>query len=98
MPGSQPGHPHTYRPYDDVLVQAVVAGQLAENPYPADAEEIVRRLVARKFSDGQIAFRLGRTKRTVERIRRRLGIPAALRPGCKYPHYSVAHFPSGERR
>jgi DNA invertase Pin-like site-specific DNA recombinase len=63
--------------------------------YPTDAEEIVRRLAARRFSDGQIAYRLGCWRRTVYRIRKRANIPAALPSGVNVAHFSVAHYPMG---
>lgn len=46
----------------------------------ADAAEATRRLAELGYSDGQIAERLGFTRRAVHRIRQRRGIPAALTP------------------
>lgn len=70
-----------YADFDEVLVDRLVAGRPASCPIPAaDAAEATRRLAADGYTDGQIAVRLGMTRRSVVRIRHRLGIPAALRP------------------
>lgn len=73
--------PTDYADFDDVVVQRLVdgrhPGQLIR---AADAAEATRRLAAAGYSDGQIAARLGFRRRSVFRIRRRLGIPAALTP------------------
>lgn len=43
-----------------------------------DRSEVTRRMAALGYSDGQIAWALGCTRRSVLRIRDKLGIPAAL--------------------
>lgn len=73
--------PTDYTDFDDVVVERLVAGQHpGELIRAADAGEAVRRLARRGYSDGQIAVRLGLTRRSVKRIRDRLEIPAALKP------------------
>lgn len=68
-----------YAAYDRVVVERLVAGDHPGEPLrPADAGEATRQLVRRGFDDGQIAARLGYTRRHVLRIRQLLGIPPAL--------------------
>jgi hypothetical protein len=70
---------HDYDDYDQVIVDRIIVGHRVGAPIPApEAAEATRRLAAMGFSDGQIAARLGFTRRAVWRIRRRRGIPAAL--------------------
>lgn len=70
-----------YADFDQVVVDRLVAGRLPGEPIrAADAGEATRRLAAAGYSDGQIAARLGFRRRSVIRIRGRLGIPAALTP------------------
>lgn len=71
-----------YTDFDEVVVHRVVNGRHPGQPFrPADAGEITRRLATQhRYSDGQIAHALGMTRRSVIRIRARLGIPAALTP------------------
>jgi len=67
-------------PFDHVLVSAVFDGrQVRGNLAPGDVWEITRQLAARGFSDGQIAYRTGYSRRQIFRIRRGLNIPAACR-------------------
>lgn len=71
--------PVNYDHFDQVVVDRIVAGTHPGAPIRvADAAEATRRLAALGYSDGQIAHRLGFTRRSVWRIRRRRGIPAAL--------------------
>lgn len=71
-----------YSAFDDVAVQRIVAGRrLGQPSSAADAGEATRRLARLGFSDGQIAARLGYTRRSVLRIRIRLGIAPALPRG-----------------
>lgn len=71
--------PVDYSNFDEVLVDRIVAGRPARCPIPAaDAAEAVRRLAVMGYSDGQIAVRLGFTRRSVQRIRTKRDIPAAL--------------------
>jgi hypothetical protein len=73
--------PVDYADFDEVVVGRLVAGRLPGEPIrAADAGEATRRLAAAGYSDGQIAARLGFRRRSVIRIRARLGIPAALTP------------------
>lgn len=68
-----------YTDFDEVVVERLVAGRPAVGRVrPADAGEVIRRLAGLGYSDGQIAFRLGYWRRSVGRIRRYLGVPAAL--------------------
>lgn len=68
-----------YDDFDEVLVERIVNGDRVGVPIPAaEAAEAVRILAGRGYDDGQIAHRLGFTRRSVVRIRRRRGIPGAL--------------------
>jgi hypothetical protein len=71
-----------YADYDTVVVERLVAGQKpGELIRAADAGEATRRLATLGYSDRQIAARLAFTRRSVIRIRHRLGIPASLHSG-----------------
>jgi hypothetical protein len=73
--------PTDYTDFDEVVVGRLVAGRHPGQPIrAADAGEATRRLARAGYSDGQIAARLGFTRRSVKRIRDRLGIPAVLTP------------------
>ena len=73
--------PTDYGDYDAVVVERLVAGRHPGEPIrAADAGEATRRLARLGYSDGQIAARLGFRRRSIVRIRTRLGIPAALTP------------------
>lgn len=66
--------------FDPVIVERLVSERF-ENPpsvSAADRWEAVRRLARMKLTDGQIAHRIGITRRSAHRIRRTLGVPAAL--------------------
>jgi hypothetical protein len=68
-----------YDDYDEVVVERIMTGARIGCPIAAaDAAEAVRRLVRDGYHDGQIALKLGFNRRSVLRIRRRLGIPATL--------------------
>jgi hypothetical protein len=70
-----------YADWDEVVVIRLVAGRHPGKLIrAADSGEATRRLAHLGYSDGQIADRLGFTRRAVHRIRRRLDIPAALTP------------------
>lgn len=70
-----------YAVFDEVVVQRLVDGHRVGRPISApEAAEATRRLAHLGFTDGQIAHRLGFTRRSVVRIRARLGIPAAVTP------------------
>lgn len=70
-----------YDAFDEVVVERLVAGRRPGEPIrAAEAGEATRRLARLGYSDGQIAARLGYNRRSVIRIRTRLGIPAALTP------------------
>lgn len=71
-----------YTAFDAVVVYRLVLGDRPDaRTRPPDATEATRRLAALGYSDGQIAYRLGYTRRQVVRIRARLGIAAALGVG-----------------
>jgi hypothetical protein len=85
--GRRPRH---YDRYDHVLVERIIAGEHRGTIGVIDAAEVVRRMARRGYSDGQIAYRLGRTTRSVLRVRRRLGIPpVVLSRGAN--QYALAH-------
>lgn len=72
---------YDYTDFDAVVVERLVAGDRPGGPIcAAVAAETTRRLARLGYSDGQIAARLGFTRRSVLRIRHRLGITAALKP------------------
>jgi hypothetical protein len=65
-------------PADFVVVDRLITGQPINGPIRrAEREEAIRRLAQQRYTDGQIATRLGTWSRSVHRTRRRLGIPAA---------------------
>lgn len=66
-------------PFDEIAVAAAVRGTVLGRLAPGDVWEIVRRMAAAGFSDGQIAYRIGYTLRQVLRIRTGLGIPSPCR-------------------
>jgi hypothetical protein len=71
-----------YADYDEAIVDRLTAGHRPGALITApDAAEVTRRLAAHGYSDRQIAARLGFTRRSVIRIRHRLGIPTTLNPG-----------------
>lgn len=81
-------------PYDRIVVGAIVSGERVRGHiHSADAWESVRRLAGLGFSDGQIAMRVDRTRRQVERIRRGLGIPAPA-AGCNQNTLPIPNAPS----
>lgn len=68
---------------DDVVVRTVVSGQAVTGVIDTGSvREIVRDLAAAGFSDGQIAYRIGCTRRTVARHRVALGIEAPCKGLC----------------
>jgi hypothetical protein len=70
---------YDYADFDEIVVDRLVHGHRPGEPIrAADAAEATRRLARLGYSDGQIAKRLGFRRRSVIRIRQRLGIPAAL--------------------
>lgn len=72
--------------FDEVVVAELVAGRKpATRVTRADRAEAVRRLAARRFSDGQTAYRLGIARRTAGRIRRRNNIAAGVPVGHTGP-------------
>lgn len=65
--------------YDEILVESIVNGERVRGTIrPADRREVTRRMALREFTDGQIAERLGCTRRTVLRNRQILNVPASL--------------------
>lgn len=79
--------PVDYSDFDEVVVERLVRGfHPGELIRAAEAAEAVRRLARLDYSDGQIAYRLGMTRRSVVRIRARRSIPAALTPRQNHHH------------
>lgn len=71
--------------YDEVIVYRVaVRNEHPGGPLSAgDVAEIVRRMAAAGYSDGQIAYRIGYHARSVLRVRRAHNIPSPYPPqGC----------------
>lgn len=82
--------PTDYTDFDEVVVERLVAGRHPGEPIrAADAGEATRRLARLGYSDGQIAARLGFRRRSVVRIRSRLGIPAGMPVGGN--HHTQLH-------
>jgi len=76
-----PTHPLDYDSFDEVAVMRLVKGlHVGGHVRPEDAAEAVRRLACDGYSDGQIAYRLGYSRRGIVRIRQRRNIPPALTP------------------
>lgn len=69
------------RDLDEIAIERAVTGGDRVHLHPTEREEAVRRLNARGLVDTQIAERLHVALRTVRRIRKRCGIPPAVRPG-----------------
>lgn len=72
--------PVDYAAFDEVVVLELMAGRAVTRVRRADTAEATRRLARLGYTDGQIAYRLGCTRRAVWRIRVRHGIPAAVTP------------------
>lgn len=90
--------PTDYTDFDEVVVERLVAGRLPGEPIrAADAGEATRRLARIGFSDGQIAVHLGFHRRSVKRIRDRLGIAAALSPSDNH-HARLHDVPTRPRK
>lgn len=71
--------------YDPDVVQRLVdALPATKSAGPADLWEAVRRLNATGFADGQIAYRLGCSRRHVQRIRAELGLPPVMASGTDW--------------
>ncbi len=71
-----------YAGFDPVIVDRVIEERRVGTPLPAaESAEAVRRLAAQGYSDGQIAHRLGFTRRSVVRIRARRGIAPGVPRG-----------------
>lgn len=67
---------------DHAALERRLRGDFTVHLYPRDVDEAVRRLNAEGKSDGEIAGRLGFTRRTVTRSRARQNLGAAeFRPG-----------------
>jgi hypothetical protein len=80
---------------DEVLVERIIRGEHHPGRVRlAESVEVVRRMAARGYSDGQIAYRLGRPVRSVLRTRARHGIPAALPRGGANQHSRHPGVPS----
>ncbi len=73
-----------YACFDPVIVDRVIRERRVGSTLPAaETAEAVRRLAAQGYSDGQIAHRLGFTRRSVVRIRARLGITPGVPRGAR---------------
>ncbi len=84
-----------YADFDPVIVERVISGHRVGSALPApESAEVVRRLAAQGYSDGQIAHRLGFTRRAVARIRQRRGIA----PGVMRGHCPTVNAPSRPKR
>lgn len=68
-------------PYDEVVVDRLITGHPAGRVRPADLAEAIRRLAGNQYSDGQTALLVGRSRRTVLRVRSRHRIPAGVPSG-----------------
>jgi hypothetical protein len=87
-----------YAAFDEVVVQRITAGQRPGGPIAApEAAEATRRLAAWGYSDGQIALRLGFTRRAVVRIRAKHAIAAALPARGANQHYRHHDAPNRPR-
>lgn len=72
------------REFDELVVVALVnsGGRKVAGARHGDYCEALRRLVTReKMSDGQIAWTLSRSRRSVGRLRTALGLPAVFPRG-----------------
>jgi hypothetical protein len=86
-----------YEDYDEVVVDRIVSGTRVGSPISApDAAEAVRRMAVAGYDDGQIALRLGFRRRSIIRIRQRLGIAPALPVGGN--HLTRVHPTPGRPR
>jgi hypothetical protein len=71
------GRPPDYTAYDPIAVTLIVDDGIRPTStlHPADRLEVIRRLAAREWSDGQIAELLRMYRRSVARARKQHGIP-----------------------
>jgi hypothetical protein len=79
------GGPPAYGTYDEVVVLQYMRGEVSKTVprrrYAEERAEAIIRLVGQGYSDGQIADRTGLWRRSVERVRMRLGVEAPNPPG-----------------
>jgi len=61
---------------DEVAVELAAASDLTGRLSPTERDQAVRDMVAKQHPDGRIAAALGCSAKTVQRIRRRLGLPS----------------------
>lgn len=73
-----PPAPSSCDDVDDVAVQRAIDGDLSVSLTIAERREVVRRLHARRLTDGQIDRLTGISSRTVLRIRQELDLPAVV--------------------
>lgn len=67
--------------HDPVAVGVILSG-VPDGGRTVDYWEAVRRLHARQLTDGQIGERIRKGRKTVWRIRHRLGLPPVVPPGA----------------
>lgn len=77
--------PRNYADFDEVAVQRLMSGEELQSHHRSpiravDVAEAVRRLAGDGYSDGQIAYLIGYTRRSIIRIRQRRGVRPALTP------------------
>jgi hypothetical protein len=79
---------------DTVVVDRLVDGQPVGGPIRrADRTEAVRRLAHQRYTDGQIATQLDMWRRSVIRIRHRLGLPDAGVPNQNHRQHAAPSRP-----
>lgn len=84
---------------DPLIVDTLIrGGEVAGRVANADADEVIRILAERGFTDGQIAHVLGRWRRSVSRRRDQLGIePAVPRHAPTNNRYLIVIAPTRPR-
>lgn len=99
--GKTPGATINPTKFDEIVVRRVIAGEDVGGIIRiVDQWEIIRRLVQdRRFHDGQVAYVLNlaglkRSRESVRRTRKRLGIRAALERNRHNQHTIVVDAPS----
>lgn len=81
--------------FDEGAVQELCRGSWSPHHRTVDFWEAIRRLNTReRLTDGQIAYRIGKPRRTVLRVRTKLGVPAVVGTGCR----SLVSAPAREKR
>lgn len=85
--------------HDPVAVDLIIEGS-GVRAHTVDYWEAVRRLRMRRLSDGQIAYRIGKSRHSVWRIRSRiLGMPPVIEPHAgPLPADERAPYPARPKR